>query len=218
MQLSELVTDIQRDFPDPMDSAVLRCIRRSLRDFCIESEAWRHTFTDFLVEGETAYPFELPAETYVVAVDYCKVIPESGSEYPLTAIEERKLAMYPDGQPRTFAMVGDELLLSNGGGVGELQYAVKLAPTRNITEVPEDFADKYIDTVRNGALFHLLRTPAHWSSGITQASIDRYGGMFHEGILQAKRMARKDRNRPRRVAVPNGDYQVGNRGTYRSRY
>lgn len=218
MLISELVDDIQRDYPEPLDRTVDRAVRRAFLDFCKRSEAWRHTEYGTLAPGDVFNPVSLPENTYVLATDWCKVTTESGNEIQLTPVEYRKISLEAQGTPSVFCVEDGELLISPTGAAGEYELTAKLAPKRTCGEIPEELADRYYEVIRNGAIYQLLRMPGQiWSREITRYEIADMGDAFERGIAEAKREARKDRSRPSRVAKAGG-YEVGIRRRPRGLY
>ena len=218
MLISELVDDIQRDFPDPLEGAVERAVRRAFLEFCKRSEAWRHRDGDYLVQGENQYPLLIPKGTYILATNWCRVAVPNGDIIDLTPMSFESMTPETQGRPRAFCIEGDELFISPVGVEGEYSLDVKLAPTRACVEIPDAIADRYIDTIRNGALYELLRLPGQvWSAGINRNEVNALAMTFEAGIVEARREARKDRSRPSRVATP-WDSSIGHRRTSRRLY
>ena len=73
--------------------------------------------------------------------------------------------------------------------------------------------DDYRDTIINGALFRLLRTPSQPWTDLTGAQV--YASMFSQGIVDAERRARHaDEGIARRVTYRG----VGRYGSWRSKH
>lgn len=216
MKISELVDDIQRDYPDPLESTIERAVRRAFLDFCKRSEAWRHRDGDALVIGENYYPLVVPQGTYVLATEFCRVTLANGDERTLTPVQWERVRLDGRGLPEVFCIEDKELAISPVGVEGEYVLEVKLAPKRSCTDIPEEMADKFLDVIRNGAIYELLRMPGqYWSENITRNQVADMQAEYEAGVMEAKREARKDRSRPSRVAQIGG-YSVGTRRRTRS--
>tara|TARA_Y100000114_G_scaffold102447_1_gene95608 strand:+ start:569 stop:1261 length:693 start_codon:yes stop_codon:yes gene_type:complete len=89
----------------------------------------------------------------------------------------------------------------------------QLKPTHSSTACSTQVMDDYRDTIINGALFRLLRTPSQPWTDLTGAQV--YASMFSQGIVDAERRARHaDEGIARRVTYRG----VGRYGSWRSKH
>jgi len=209
MPLSEIVDDISLDFPEPLDSTILRSVRRAFREFCIKSHAWRATVEIKVVEGINFYDLDLDAHSYALAMQEANFSVRDGDSYRLTAVDGNGMERSPTGLPHHCYTSDDEFFLMEAGQDGVAKVEVKIAPTNKILEIPEKLGAKYLDVIRSGAIYHLLRTPGQaWKPDMNRYEVDQYYASFNDGILEAHREATRKMSKPKRT-IQYGGIQFG---------
>lgn len=205
--VQEWVDVITKDVPEPLPSLVERQVQDVLQDFFRESEAWRQKDEYVVTVGQNLIELEAsPADTYAVSLDWAFFTPTDGVRVKLSneLIENLdKNNSYDTSIVTACALSesGDSILLNSDGVEGVLEVKTVVQPKRTIVEIPEMLSDKWFDAIRLGAMHRLLMMPnKDWTNG--RAAAD-YEVRYLIGRDKAKREARRDRSRPRRVAKFN---------------
>jgi hypothetical protein len=200
--VQEWVDSISRDVPEPITGTVARFVQIAIQEFFRKSEAWRITEVATIAPKTNVLTSDdLPPNSYIKAIDWAYFTPANGSREKMTVVllqnmEESK------GRSNCIALGKDSMSFAFDGDVGgkiEVGYIVQ--PNRSITEVPDLIADQWFEAIRVGALGRLLdMADRPWTNHNSAViNLDR----FERSAQEAKREARRDRSRPRRVAKFN---------------
>lgn len=96
------------------------------------------------------------------------------------------------GEPEYFIKQGQSLVwlvpTPSATMVSSTRVRVQLKPTATSTSCDADILSEYRDSIINGTLFRLLRTPGQVWTDFNGAQI--YGSLFADGINRAERKAR----------------------------
>lgn len=199
--VQDWVDAISRDITEPLDGVVARHVRFAIQEFFRESESWRVKETLTLAVGDSRFPLlDVPNDCYPVTLDWAYVTPVAGSRARLEHTLEERIDVSDSGDARCVALDTDnfEVALDTEGTAGVLEVRYIVQPSRDIGEVPDLVADKWFNGIKHGAMAYLLSVPDKaWTDPHASSN---YMMMFRESVAKAKREARRDRSRPRRVA------------------
>jgi hypothetical protein len=209
-QISEWVASIQKDVPEPLDSIIARYVRFAVQDFFKASESWRVKDSFSIFEGtNSVYLNEVPSNCYAIAMDWAFFTPANGKRYKLIAELHQNIDpanSENNHKITTLAMddIGETVLFDSDKDEGfvEMQYIIQ--PNITIDTVPQLLADKYFETIRDGAIAKILNMPNRSWTNRKGASL--YMDSYLQGVHEAKREARRDRSRPRRVVKFNSGF------------
>lgn len=211
MSLERIADDICLDFPQPLESSVLRSVVRAFREFCVSSEAWRMTLEECIVKGVNHYDICMPEGAYILALNEARFSGSEGTDYKLTPVDLNAMELSETGNPHHCFISDTQFIVAEAGGTGLARVEVKVAPTVDIKEIPKVIGNKYFDVIRSGAIHDLLKTPGQeWRPDMTRNEIDQYRMYFLEGIATAKREANRSMSKPKRT-VKYGGISFGRR-------
>lgn len=204
MDLSEFVDDIVRDFPEALEPEAKRAVVRAVLTFFRESEAWRQTDTVAMDGSTSECVLTLPSDTVILSVVSADFVDGQETRWKLVAETPSAVKAITSGSPQTFYSGADVLYLSGAPLTGSVDCEVALVPTRAIEAVPDELVDLWYEDIRNGICAYMYAMPGKtWASaGLAK----EFNILFSDGILKARRHARGDRNRPRRVVKFNPGY------------
>lgn len=206
MDLNELVDDVVRDFPEALESEVKRSVVRAATTFFRDSQVWRHSETFDVQQGAKEFFPALPFDT-VVAYSVTVLFTDSvGRESKLTPVNKHELRNKVTGAPTCFYSDRDSLEIDGGGATGSLTVETVIVPTRSITEIPDEIADVWFDALRAGTVTFMHAMPNKTWSDSRLAELNMR--LFEDDIIKAKRLARGDLNKPRRVAKFNPGFRL----------
>lgn len=196
MLLEEMVADIQTEFPEPLESVVIRALKRTLSDFYRRTEAWRVQDT-ISGTGGNVYYLSPPDGTYPMAVRRARAVID-GHEGTLQYVTPDLLGS-GRSRPTELTLNEDFVEVDTVDPFDELKVWYVVVPQMAIEEVPDEIAIKHFDFIRAGAVYHMLCTPGQpWQVNSTVNDKNYYLAAFENGIVQARREARQDRSRPAR--------------------
>jgi len=201
MDLQEFVDDVVRDFPDALESVARRAVVRAVIAFFRDSNAWRHDETFALVQGTKEVFLSLPFDTVMAASATAVYIDEQGNRRKLTAATKDDLHINTTGKPRSFHADRIAFQIDGDGSPGQLEIEAILVPTRSVTEIPDEIGEIWYEDIREGVAAYMYMMPGQNWYDARRAG--QHAALFDDAILKAKRMARGDRNKPRRVAKFN---------------
>lgn len=205
MDLSVFVEDIQRDHPEPLESSILRSVKRAVIEFARETDAWRFNYATQFDKAQNIYVLPLPANTYVRYLKQAYFYPRSGGERRLKVYDGVGKMHDYEGSVDSCYVTENSLVVFNSGDDGVVACEAVLQPTQGITAIDDKLSDKFYDVIRHGAVYHLLRTPAQdWKPSLSRYEIEQFYASFKEGMVLAKREARRDENKPNRKASYGG--------------
>lgn len=198
MDIQDWVDDIRIETPDALDTTIKRAVVFAVQEFFRGSEAWRYKETVAVDASAKEYALAIPSETFIFALADANITPSHGGRYSLAHTLIERIDMLEQCRPSMVAFSGQDTVVLDGvDGDYSLDITVKVQPTREVEEVPDDIANKFFEYIRAGALMRLLLMPNKpWSDSRAAAN---HQATFVSGINQAKREARNDRSRPRRA-------------------
>lgn len=174
--------DVLVHVPDAPDPLARQALRRASRQFCRRTRAWRVWVASVLgVAGR--YAMTLPSGSQVVRIERVTL-----DRAPLPNVPFH----WPEHDPDTYSDDEDvgvvsadlaTLIVTGPVLTGDVRAFLSLMPTRAATGVSDFVAERYLETIANGAASDLLRTTgADWydpqRAGICES-------VFQSGIAQA---------------------------------
>jgi hypothetical protein len=205
--VQDWVDAILADIPEPLDGMVARHVRATIQEFFRESEAWRVEETLDAEKGIARFALlEVPNDCYPVSLRWGYFQPLVGDGFRLTNTLEERITHTGSGEPGVIALNTNdvEVIIDSDSGVGSLKVRYIVQPSRAIESVPDIIADKWFNGIKQGAMAYLLAMSNQpWSDRVVAMD---YMELFHMAIDKAKKEARRDRTRPRRVAKFNSGF------------
>lgn len=200
--VQEWVDSIKKDLSEPLDGTIARQVRYAIQDFFRDSESWRYTEDFAVIEGTSDYPLiAVPDNTYAIALDWAYFTPLDGDRIKLTSTLIQNINPDVRYTVNYLALDNNIAVLDSDKEPGLLEVQVILQPNRNIDDVDDLIVDKWFEFIRRGAIAKLLSLPDQiWSN---EKSAKAHQMFFQDGIVKARREARRDRSRPKRVVKFN---------------
>jgi hypothetical protein len=168
-----------------------RALRDATRRFCDRTACWRGgVVTADMTSGQAELSLTVPGCAEIVSIDFVEL---SGREiFPTT---ERKLSYCGPswrttaGDPTNYytLMASGKIRLypvPNRTLAGAITYELILKPALDGCDIPEFIADQYIEAVKAGALYELMRMPGQTWTNPEMAS--HYKAVFGEGVFDAR--------------------------------
>lgn len=214
MNFSDFSPELLAAAPECPIPVVTRWVRAAVRELCEQADCYRHEVTQATVTSGTNYVDfgSLPTGTQLH-----KPIGVSVDGNPLEATSLRRLGMeYPDwrtltGTPTHYYRSVDtinRLMLfrtpdATLTGTDGLDAELALVPTRTSTSVEDIFADRFYDTIVDGALAKILKIRSALWYNPQLAQMHEYA--FLEGVKNARALANGD-DLPKRRLIRYGGY------------
>lgn len=174
--------DVLVHVPDAPDPLARQALRKAARTFCRRTRAWREWCATTLGDAGR-YAITLPTNAETLRIERVTldrtplgVVPFTWAEYdPDTYSDDADIGVVsPD--LATLIVTGPVL-------TGDVRTQLSLQPTRSATGVSDFVANRYLETIANGAASELLRTSgADWYDA-QKASICL--SVFEGGITDA---------------------------------
>jgi len=191
-----LFPDILPVVPACPDSLIERNIRSAVIEFCEKTGIYQAELDPLTtVSGIYEYDLEPPSGTVVHKIMNTVFDGKNLEAVSPELLDQRK----PDwrksentGSPEYYVKQGQRLVwlvpTPSATMVSSTLIRAQLKPTPTSTSCDSDLIAEYRDSIINGTLFRLLRTPGQAWTDLTGAQI--YGALFAEGITNAERKAR----------------------------
>ena len=197
------VDDMRVEVPSALEPTMLRAARSAIQEFFRDSEAWRYKEDITLEPGVKSYELSLPSDTYILAADYARVHKPVGKPLALESVLAEDLPHH-SGSTTSYACERFSVLFDSVNEDSLCTVGVVLQPDRFVDEVPDELTDKFFDIIRSGALYRLMAMRGKdWSN--IEGSRD-HERLFREGVAKAKREAKRERSRPKKVVRFNRDF------------
>ena len=178
------------------DTLIERNIRSAVIEFCEKTGIYQVELDPITTVGNIyEYDLEPPAGTSVHKI--MSAVFNGKDLEPISSglIEQRKPKWREQsnaGTPEYYIKQGKSFVwlvpVPSSTEVSSTAIRAQLKPTTTSTACDSEIMEEYRDTIINGALFRLLRTPGQAWTDITGAQI--YGSLFSEGVNSAERKAR----------------------------
>jgi hypothetical protein len=181
---------------DCPDSLIERNIRSAVIEFCEKTGIYQAELDPVTtVGGLHEYDLEPPNGTVVHKIMNVVFDGKNLEAISPELLDQRKPNWRkPEntGEPEYFIKQGQSLVwlvpTPSATMVSSTRIRVQLKPTATSTACDADILSEYRDSIINGALFRLLRTPGQVWTDFNGAQI--YGALFADGINRAERTAR----------------------------
>ena len=191
-----LFPDVIPVVPDCPDSLIERNIRSAVIEFCEKTGIYQAELDPLTTVGNI-YEYDLEAPNGTVVHKIMSAVFDGKDIEPISTglIEQRKPPwrdLANAGVPEYYIKQGQSLVwlvpVPSTTMVSSTVIRAQLKPTSSPSGCDSDIMAEYRDTIINGALFRLLRTPGQTWTDLTGAQI--YGALFAEGVNSAERKAR----------------------------
>ena len=175
----DLFPDVIPVVPDCPDSLIERNIRAAVIEFC---------------EKTGIYQVELDPITTVANIYEYDLEPPSGTVVHkiMASVHEGVSLEAIAGTPEYYVKQGTSLVwlvpTPSQTSVSSTIIRAQLKPTTTSNGCDREIMSDYRDTIINGALFRLLRTPGQTWTDYTGAQV--FGSLFSQGVTEAERTAR----------------------------
>ncbi len=221
-----LLSEIIPMVPGCSDTLIENAIRSALIELCEKAEVYQAELDPTsTVSGIYEYELDAPSQTTIHKILY---ITYKGTDLePLTPqLLEQRAPKWRDNPstPEFFVKQSSSTVwlvpIPSASEANSVIVRAILRPTHSSTSCADDIINDYRDTIVNGALFRLLRTPSKDWTDFSAASV--YSALFLEGITEAERRARSaDTGVARKVNYggihTRRRFRRNNYGTYKPR-
>ncbi len=215
-----LLPEIIPMVPGCPDTFIENSIRSAIIELCEKAAVYQQELDPITtVANIYEYDFEPPSQTSVhkilwVTHDGKDLEPISTSLIEQRRPDWRKSDYY--GKPEYYIKQSQSLFwlvpVPSETKVSSTIMRAQLKPTHASTACNTEVMDDYRDTIVNGALFRLLRTPSKEWTDYNGAQV--YASMFAQGIAEADRKARHADEGIARIVSYGG---VGKYGAWKTR-
>lgn len=191
------VPHVVNELPQCPEPVIAFELRNALIDFCDRSLAWQEPIdTVRVIAGRAEYELDAPAQARISTV--VEAVFDDREIHPMTIPELMRkdrnwrsqvghVSHYVNTDPETIRLYR----IPEQDGV--LNMIGAFAPTRNGTLIPSYIYERYMEAVRFGCLYRLMRQQAKpWSNPSLAQS---YESMFLAKCLQAKAFVNKGQSR-----------------------
>jgi hypothetical protein len=191
-----LFPDVIPVVPDCPDSLIERNIRSAVIEFCEKTGIYQSELDPITTVGNI-YEYDLEPPSGTVVHKIMSGVHDGKDLEPISSglLEQRKpkwREQSNNGVPEYYIKQGQSLVwlvpTPSATMISSTILRTQLKPTATSTGCDSDVMNEYRDTIINGALFRLLRTPGQSWTDLTGAQI--YGSLFAEGVNLAERKAR----------------------------
>lgn len=190
------VRDLARDLTLYLPAAPEPLVRRALLDaartFFSQAQVWRLELPLTPHESDpTKWVIDRAEEEEAEAFD-APVVKYRNRVLTKQTRERMLRHAYPDrGRPWDYVVLDvDEFKLlpvPDAPSSDDVEAVVLQRPTRDATEIPDLYYQRFSDTIRHGVMMNLLQVPArHWTS---PEQAEYYRQLFERGIADARAVA-----------------------------
>lgn len=189
--LSVIRPFIMPEVPNCPVPLIDRAILTTVRDLCEKAELWKETRADVdMTDGEAEIAITVDSAAEIVSVEYVQF---NGLE--LCQTTERELSTWDaswrttEGDPtHVFTVLRDSVLrlypIPNRTVADAIGYEVIVKPAMTATSIADFLYEQHIETIRNGALYELLRMANQpWSNPETAIF---YRNQYRYGMQEAR--------------------------------
>lgn len=182
--------------PDCPDSLIERNIRAAVIEFCEKTGIYQAELEP-LTTVANIYEYDLESPSGTVVHKLMTTVHQGNALEPLSPeLLDQRIPKWRDvsssGTPEYVVKQGQALVwlvpTPSATVVSSTIIRAQLKPTATSAGCDSDIMAEYRDTLINGAVFRLLRTPGQPWTDFTGAQI--YGSLFSEGVVNADRKAR----------------------------
>jgi hypothetical protein len=192
----DLFPDVIPVVPDCPDSLIERNIRAAVIEFCEKTGIYQVEL-DPITTVANIYEYDLEPPSGTVVHKIMASVHEGVSLEAISneLLEQRKpkwRASSNAGTPEYYVKQGTSLVwlvpTPSQTSVSSTIIRAQLKPTTTSNGCDREIMSDYRDTIINGALFRLLRTPGQIWTDYTGAQV--FGSLFSQGVTEAERTAR----------------------------
>mgnify|MGYP003112565638 CR=1 FL=1 len=194
----DLLPEVIPMAPEAPDLLLIRYIRAAVIELCEKTSAYQKDLDPITaIADQFEYDFDTPAGTVIHKVQWMTfdgrdLEPTSPSLVEQRYEKWRTSTTSASGKPEVFVQQGQEkfwLVPKPGATEADvIRTRVVLKPTHTSSACEAEVMNDYRDTIVNGTLFRVLRTPGHTFTDMAGAQI--YGGLFSQQLVDAERKAR----------------------------
>lgn len=178
--LTDLLSRIRPECRGCPTDQMAQVLLDTIRDFCTVTRAWQQEFTDTIVIGTSEYAVEVPSVKAVpMSIEYMTVDGERSWFKTVAYLDSHipdwrhrscdDFSMFTQLRPGYFVFPCVPLTTGTTDGVF---YRLSLTPAADASEVPDDFADEWIEIVSTGAKAALKAMPDKpWSDAKRAADL-----------------------------------------------
>ena len=193
----DLLPEVIPMAPEAPDLLLKRFIRAAVVELCERAEVYQKDLDPITaIADKHEYDFDVPAGTVIHKIEWLTYDGRDLEPVSPTLLEQRfpkwrQSSNNTSGKPEVFVQQGQEnfwiVPKPSSTEADSIRTRVILKPTHTSNSCDAQVMNDYRDTIINGTLFRVLRTPGHSFSDLTGAQV--YAGLFNEQVVIAKQKA-----------------------------